>query len=305
MVKKTKTSRKKKTGNDFQLDHVLAGLDLMLAGHNSVVGQGFLLEKRVPFPTYVGHYNPDDLQKFDQAFVDLLINTESREKIIIPDDLNSLCQIYREQRDQLSAYYEKATSSLLDQHDITAAKELGNFDVHNNKILIENNAEMNIFFDYITLYQKFSHQRNIVSWRQDNPAAITKDNKAVVSALEKAKFSLLRLDEILLHGAMRVTNLFTQKEGLLIDRALNASTKKGFFFICSALDLGDYIMTSGGGIPIDPTSPRGKSTLTLFKPYFEALQTIHRPFTHRVSSCARKIYGFCLKNDALVNMTIQ
>ena len=305
MVKKTKASKKKKTGNDFQLDHVLAGIDLMLAGHNSVIGPDFLLERRAPDLTYVGHYDPDDLKKFDQAFVNQLINIRSIEKIIIPDGLNNLCQIYSKQRDQLSAYYEKATSALFEQHDITAAKELGNFNAHNNKILIENNAEMNIFFDYITLYQKFSHQRNIVSWRQDNPEAITKDNKAVVSALEKAKFALLRLDEILPHGVIRVTNLFTQKEGLLIDRALNASTKKGFLFICSTLDMGDYIMTSGGGIPIDPTSPGGKSTLTLFKPYFEVLQTAHCPFTHRISSCARKIYGFCLKNDALINMTVK
>ena len=62
----------------------------------------------------------------------------------------------------------------------------------------------------------------------------------------------------------------------MVDKALNASGKEGYFFICSLLDMGDYVMTNGGEIPIDQTSPGGKSTLTLTEKHLENLKLKHR-----------------------------
>ena len=164
---------------------------------------------------------------------------------------------------------------------------------------------MCVFYDYIALYRKIDGKRTIAHWRMNNPKAINKDNKQVVTALEKAKFVVLRLDKNLEHGAIKVTNIVTHDECILIDKALHASKKEGCFFICSVLDVGEYIMTSGGGTPIDPKSSAGKSTLTLLKKHFAKLQSAKSPINKDITYCVREIYGFCLRGGALEGMTIK
>ncbi|KKB96220.1 hypothetical protein SZ25_00702, partial [Candidatus Arcanobacter lacustris] len=121
-----------------------------------------------------------------------------------------------------------------------------------------NEAELNVFYDYIILYRKIENKRCIINWTLQSPKAINQGNQQVVKALEKASFAILRLDENLRDGAIKVTNVINKKELLLIDKSLNRSDKEGCFFICSLLDMGNYVMTSGGGIPIDPNSDGGK-----------------------------------------------
>ena len=65
----------------------------------------------------------------------------------------------------------------------------------------------------------------------------------------------------------------------------------------------NYSMTSGGGIPIDPTSPAGKSTLTLSKKHLDNLRNA-KSLNNNVMKCVREIYGFCLRGGALSNMTV-
>ena len=89
----------------------------------------------------------------------------------------------------------------------------------------------------------------------------------------------------------------------MVDKALNASGKEGYFFICSLLDMGDYVMTSGGGIPIDPTSPGGKPTLTLTEKHLENLSKA-KALNNSVMDAVREVYGFCLRGGALINMTV-
>ena len=62
-------------------------------------------------------------------------------------------------------------------------------------------------------------------------------------------------------------------------------------------------MTSGGGIPIDGHSLGGKAVLTLVAKHIEALKTQNTVLTKEVAEGVREIYGFCLRNGALVNHT--
>lgn len=305
MLKKTRQNKRRKKDGGMNLDHVCTAIDLMLAGHDSVVGPDFVITRRDPYNADIGHLDPKALHTFDQGFVDTLVGIEAGEKVNFLQDLKKLCQLYMEQRALLSEYHGKIMQCLFDRYDMQAAKELGNFDTYLDKIVIRNNAEMNVFYDYIALYREIGDKRSIVNWRLENPAAITKENKGVVEALEKAKFALLRLDKNLEHGAIRVTNVITQTESILMDRALNASRKEGCFFICSILDRGDYLMTSGGGIPIDPKSSAGKSALTLLKPHFDQIKTAGHPVNKDIKEGVRKIYGFCLRAGALEYMTVQ
>lgn len=298
MAKKRKGSSK---NNDLM--HFAESLDMMLAGHSQVIGNDFIMRQRDPFNAEIGHLNPKDLNSYDQDYIDELVSLKADNAIAIPVDLEKLSNIYVTQRELLSKFHNQAFELLRD-YDLDAAKELGNFDEYLDKIVIRNEAETNVFYDYISLYRKLNGTRAIKQWIKDNPEAVNKDNRAVVSALEKARFSILRLDENLPYGGIRVTNVINQKELLLIDRALNRSRKEGLFFICSLLDMGNYVMTSGGGIPLDPKVAAGKSAISLSQKYLEGMRKSKLPITNNTIECVRKVYSLCIRGGALSNMTV-
>ena len=241
---------------------------------------------------------------FDQAFFDELIGMKAHQKITLPKDLKSLCEAYVEQRDQLTNYHYKAIKLLTD-NDHAASKELGNFEPHYNKPVLRNEAEENVFYDYIALYRKAGNKRAVVNWRESHPKVITKKNITVATAYENAKFAVLRIDENLEHGCIKATNLITQTEYLLIDRALNSSNLTNNFLITQLLDMGDYVMTSGGAMPIKATSDMGKSILSLLQKHLPKLRSSKRVITADIIKCVREIYGFCLRSGVLEHITIR
>jgi len=294
-------AKRRKRSNNF-LAEAGAALDLMLAGHERVIGRDFIVERNKPLNPDFGHLDPKDLHAFDQDYINSLIAIEPTSKIFVPTNLKYISEEYTKQRALLSAYHHE--NDLIREYDIIAAKELQNFDPYINKVVIRNEAEMNAFYDYIILYRKIKGKRAIIHWGSNNLGVKDVQNKKVVDALEKAKFTLLRLDENLPHGAIKAVNIITQQETLLIDKALNASQLAGNFFVCSLLDMGEYCMTSGGGIPLNPNFPAPKSALTLFKNYLNNLKKSRTPINKNIMDCAREIYGFCLRGGALINMEV-
>ena len=213
---------------------------------------------------------------------------------------------YIQQRKQLSDYHGKGkVVDYIMEYEIEAAKELGNFDKYLNKIVTRNDAELNIFYDYISLYRRINGKSTMVNWRLDNPNLINEKNKGVITAFEKAKFAVLRLDKHLSHGAIICTDVVTKMEYILMDRALNESKLEGSFFVCTVLNMGSYIMTSGSGTPLDPSSALGKSILTLLKKHLDKLRIAKRTLNRSVISCVREIFGFCLRSGALKYMTVK
>lgn len=302
MVGKKMLKNSKKRNNN--LDNLGDALDAMLAGKNIVVGSDFIMTHHDPYNADIGHLDPKDLRTYDQKFVNSLVNFKSQNKIDTPEDLKNLYQEYREHRLQLGDH-QVALQKNVFKYDIEASKELGNFDTYISKVVIRNEAEMNIFYDYIALYRALNGKRAIIQWHLDHPKYINKKNQTVVAAYEKSKFTILRLDKNLEHGSIKVTNIITKSECILMDKALNESKKEGCFFLCSILDMGSYIMTSGGGIPIDANSSAGKSALTLFKQYFTKLQESESVFNNDIIECVRIVYGFCLRGGAVQYMTIK
>jgi hypothetical protein len=296
----TRKSRKRRNRNTSfgAFGHAL---DLMLAGHDTVIGSDFIMTRNDPYNAEIGHLNPEDLRNYDQKFINTLVKLNPRQKLKRPD-LKKLFLKYRKQRDSLNEFQQKFAEMAMED-DIAAAKELGNYDTYIDKIVIRNDAEFNIFYDYIALYRKLNKKRAVVQWRLNAPEKITKKNNDVIVAHEKAKFAVLRLDENLKHGAILVTNIITKSKHFLIDKALNNSNLEGCFFICSILDMGEYIMTSGGGIPVRIYTDAGKSALTLLKKHLAKLRTSKRVLNNNIIGCAQEIYGFCLRAGLLKHMT--
>lgn len=298
---KRRKSRRHNNRNDFTGD-VLSALDMMLSGYDKVIGPDFILTNNDPLNADYGYLNPEDLRRYDQKYVDTLISLKPKTKVIIPDNLEALLKEYTKQRELLSELHNK-TELLIIDNDVAAAKELKNYDDYGKAVVIRNDAEFNVFCDYILLYRKVGNKRTLVNWLKNTKEVINLKNKAVINSFENARFSILRIDKNLQHGAIKVINIATKEEMLLIDNALNRSKMEGSFFICSLLNMGKYVMTSGGGVPIDASSPGGKSILTLSKGYLNDIKNANN-LSDNLIECIRKIYGTAIRGRALANMTV-
>ena len=219
-----------------------------------------------------------------------------------PISLADSYQDYVRQRTALSDFHEGVYKAGI-KEIVKIAQELGNFDPIEEKAVIQNDAEMNVFYDYFSLYRQKKGKRFVCDWLEKNPKALNSTNEKVVKAYCNGRFAVLRLDKNLAFGAIQVVDVIFQKPFVLIDKALNASNMEGCFFCCSILDMGDYIMTSGGGIPLDGHSVGGKAVLTLIAGHLDQFRKSTAHFTLEIANAVRKIYGFCLRNETLTHMT--
>lgn len=240
-------------------------------------------------------------QSPNQKAIDAFYATKASSELVIPASLDDVYQGYVKQRIILNDFYEECFNEGLSDSDVIA-KELGNYDPVKEIAVIQNDAEMNVFCDYLSLYRPKNGVRFVTNWLEKHKRRLTKENKHVVLGFTHARFAVLRLDENLAFGGIRCVDILSQKPYLLMDKALNASNKQGCFFICSIIDMGNYIMTTGGGIPVDGRSVGGKAILTLVANSLGDFQATDAPYTDAIGNAVRKIYGFCLRNGTLTHM---
>ena len=69
------------------------------------------------------------------------------------------------------------------------------------------------------------------------------------------------------------------------------------------MEIGDYIMTANGGIPINGCSRESKAILSIVANHLENFRKAKTPLTLEVVEGVREIYSFCLRNDMLDYMT--
>lgn len=240
---------------------------------------------------------PDD-QKIQQLY-----KIKSAGLCVVPDSLEIMYQDYVHQRSLLNHYYDECFQECLEKMEVIA-KELGNYEPVFEKAVIQNDSEMNIFLDYASLYRSRNGNRFALDWLNKNQQQITPENEKVVRGYAYSRFAVLRLDKKLPSYAIQCTDILSQQSYLLIDRGLHASDKIGCFFICSFIDMGNYIMTTGGGIPVDGRSPGGKAILTLVVRSLDHFRKTTSSFTKEICKSVSSIYGFCLRNGTLTHMTI-
>jgi hypothetical protein len=146
-------------------------------------------------PNY-GYIDPDDINDYNQDFIDTIIKLKAINKVEVPKNLELLSNQYTEKRKIIEKFdhanYDNAMAS-----GIEAAKELGNYNEFSNKIVLLNDSEMNIFFDYIALYRELDGKRAIINWYLKKPDLINEENKELIKAYEQANFgSVAKKDQL-------------------------------------------------------------------------------------------------------------
>ena len=242
-------------------------------------------------------------QQPDHLGVEALYKLKSNEACVVPYSLEEIYREYVQQRSLLDHFYDKCYHECLEEIEVIA-KELGNYEPVTDMPVIQNDSEMNIFLDYAALYRSRNGNRFVSDWLNEHKKNITSENEKVVRGFASARFAVLRLDKNLPSNAIQCTDILSQKTYILLDRGLHSSNKVGCFFICSFIYMDSYIMTTGGGIPVDGRSPGGKAILTLVVRSFEHFRKTTLSFTDDICNSVRNIYGFCLRNGTLTHMTI-
>eukprot|EP01035_Chromulina_nebulosa_P026079 gene26079-34098_t len=237
----------------------------------------------------------------NQQAINAFYATQATSELVIPSSLAHVYHEYVKQRVILNDFYEACFNEGLKDTTIIA-KELGNYDPVKERAVIQNDAEMNVFCDYLSLYRQKNGVRFVTDWLEKHQNRLTNTNTRVIEGFTNARFAVLRLDKNMAFGGIQCLDMISQKPYLLMDRALNASNKQGCFFICSIIDMGDYIMTTGGGIPVDGRSMGGKAILTLVADCITDFRTTEEPYTDAIGNAVRKIYGFCLRNGTLTHI---
>lgn len=235
----------------------------------------------------------------DEAAVEKFYKLQPKDVLHVPSNLADMYQNYKTQRLLLNDYHKTIEQDVFLSRAImrAAAQELGNVESSDVKPVLQNESEVNLFYNYIVLYRSEQGKRYVYDLLEKHPKALNKNNEAVVLAFVHSKFAVLRLDKNLTDGAIQVVDMISEKPYLLVDKALNASPKEGCFFVCSLLDMENYVMTSGGGVCIDGTSRCGKVVLTMIVKHREEFRA------GNPDDGVKEIYGYCLCNGALEGST--
>ena len=240
--------------------------------------------------------NEEKIKQFYNFTTDLAIN--------IPELQESVYKEYLLYRSLLDDYYEQIDQAAIVPMEWEAAKELGNIDPIKQRPVIENNAECNLFHEYLLLYREKNCKRYICDWLDQNSNILNKKNQKIVLNLNNARFAVLRLEQLLPYNVTKVVDIISKKEYLLIDKGINTTQKEGFFLICSIIEIGNYIMTANGGIPFNGYSRECKAILTIVAKHLKIFRKARVPLTREVAAGVKEIYSFCLRNDMLDYITV-
>lgn len=164
---------------------------------------------------------------------------------------------------------------------------------------IYSEVEMNVLYDYCTLYSYIDNRPFISDFLEKHPENLQEEAKEVVTAFVNSKFTILRFDALLDNGLIKVHDLANGENHILIDQALNNTTFEGCHLVVNLLDLKDYVMSSGGPISFDPKSWGGKHILEIFSKYLSSIKRNKQPTKDITVEYVTKIYNYCLTNCAL------
>lgn len=269
----------------FLYSHLLAFPKIKLFNHNTEQDRKLLAKP-----------NEKEIKQFYNFTTDLSIN--------IPELQESVYNEYLSYRLLLDDYYEQIDQKAIAPMEWEAAKELGNIDPIKQRPVVENNAECNLFHEYLLLYRKKNCKRYICYWLDQNSNVLNKKNQKVILDHNNARFAVLRVEQLLPYNVTKVIDIISKKVYFLIDKGINTTQKEGSFFICSIMEIGNYIMTANGGIPFNGCLREGKAILTIIAKHLENFRKAKIPLTQEVAEGVREIYSFCLRNDMLDYITV-
>ena len=157
-------------------------------------------------------------------------------------------------------------------------------------------AELNIIHDYCTLYHYENGETLLTSYLKQHPELLKGKLKKALRALIESYFTILRVDHILPGNAVRVFDYLRNDYYILMDEALNNTSRPGKHLVATLLDFKEYIMTSGGAIlfDIDTYHYNGQKVIDIFNGHLT--KTVDGKSTIKnLTQCVTDIFKYAIQ----------
>jgi len=131
----------------------------------------------------------------------------------------------------------------------TSGKKLGIW--RKGALVLENEDEMGVLMDYCIHDYRDEGGSAVERYMADSHPECDSDEYAVLKAMLESFHTLVRVTKVLPGVGVRVTDLLTDCDYLLIDLGLSKTGRKGIVMATRILSYGEFVTTSGAGLPVD------------------------------------------------------
>jgi putative DNA-invertase from lambdoid prophage Rac len=171
---------------------------------------------------------------------------------------------------------------------------------HNRDIGDSYHAELNVIYDYCTLYHRENGETLLTSYLKQHSELLKGKLKKALQALMESYFTILRVDQILSGNAVRVFDYLRNDYYILMDEALNNTSKPGKHLVATLLDFKEYIMTSGGAIlfDIDTYHYNGQKVIDIFNGHLT--KTVDGKSTIKnLTQCVTDVFKYAIQEKIM------
>lgn len=192
-------------------------------------------------------------------------------------------------------------------YSLRAAKVLGL--TFSSDIDFESPSEEALFQDYVYHHYLEKDATWVSRCLKAKPKLLKDDYKAIGYAIQHAYFTFMDILEVMdvSLGVMRVYDNVCKRERIFIDRAFAKTAIKHLgtiMMFSTVIDTGNFLFTTGAGIPIDKTSLGGKVVVNAMERYTKH-HLLAKPLSINESyACVTEIVSLCLKGGALRGHTL-
>ena len=172
-----------------------------------------------------------------------------------------------------------------------------------------NGSEEAVFRDYSLFYYQEEGQSWFDKSLKNKPQLLKGPCKLIGKAVKKSYFTGLEVLSVLneQQGVMHVYDTVYKKSRLFIDRAFCKTPARfpgQMYLLGTVIDVGDFLFTTGAGIPIDKISPGGIEVIRTLERYTNQHELSKPLSKHTSFKCATDVMGLCLKGGALKGHTV-
>lgn len=129
-----------------------------------------------------------------------------------------------------------------------AAKRLKMLD--GNKFLIQCPEEITIFIDHALYSARLNGDKTLIeNCRNSNRFNPQSPEGRLLAAMTRPRFTIIKLETVHPGVGCEIVDLLYCESRLLVDVGISISMEEGTLMLTRILDMGEYVMTTGAGLP--------------------------------------------------------
>lgn len=121
--------------------------------------------------------------------------------------------------------------------------------------------EFHVLFNYCYFHHYIDGKNAIDRFALSNENTLDSDEKAALSAMQNASFSILGVEKTMPNGGVIVNDFMRQKQELLMDEGFSKCAVKGLLLATTTVRTSEFITTTGASLPLNNLSKKFENFL--------------------------------------------